>query len=324
MPFTLSHPAAVLPLLRRPFVPVALVMGAMAPDVPYFLQTLRISVAAGDWYGPFLNATTSHSLTGVLTVTLPCTLVLVAGYWLLRGPVTGLLPARLVRPAPALPNSAVARAHYGAWLLLSALIGIATHLVWDSFTHFDGYVVDQVAFLREPVAGGLTPARLLQHLSTAIGLTVLGAHLWRRRVDRRTPRSAGSHALTPAIRWSVTAFLGGAALLGAAAHSRGIDAHRQLTIVDTSRPLMTELGDGATSITYPTRTEPAPWHTVAEGMLSDAAKGAGASLAAALVLYAIAWHLHRVLRPSRRAGTEARPATASVPGGSDTEKTMPS
>ncbi|MFE5852911.1 DUF4184 family protein [Streptomyces sp. NPDC056500] len=324
MPFTLSHPAAVVPLLRRPFVPVALVMGAMAPDLPYFLQTLRIPVAAGDWYGPFLNATTSHSLTGVLTVTLPCTLLLVAGYWLLRGPVTELLPARLVRPAPAFPSSAVARVRYGAWLLLSALIGIATHLGWDSFTHFDGYVVAQVALLREPVVGGLTPARLLQHLSTLIGLTVLGAHLWRRRVDRRTPRSGGSDVLTPTTRWSVTAFLGGAALLGAAAHSRGIDAHRQLTIVDTSRPLTTELGDGATSITYPTRTETAPWHSVAEGMLSDAAKGAGASLTAALVLYAIAWHLHRSLRPSRRTGTEAQPDTASVPKGSDTERTVPS
>lgn len=96
MPFTLSHPAAVLPLLRPPFVPVALVAGAMAPDVPYFLGTLGIPLSAGDWYEPFLNATTSHSPLGALTVSLPVTLALAAGWLLLRGPVTELLP----RPAP--------------------------------------------------------------------------------------------------------------------------------------------------------------------------------------------------------------------------------
>jgi hypothetical protein len=35
MPFTLSHPAAVLLLCRPPFVASALVAGAVAPDLPY-------------------------------------------------------------------------------------------------------------------------------------------------------------------------------------------------------------------------------------------------------------------------------------------------
>ena len=35
MPFPLSHPAAVLPLLRAPLVASALVAGALSPDLLY-------------------------------------------------------------------------------------------------------------------------------------------------------------------------------------------------------------------------------------------------------------------------------------------------
>ncbi|MFF8960284.1 DUF4184 family protein [Streptomyces sp. NPDC014894] len=304
MPFTLSHAAAVIPLLRRPFVPVALVMGAMAPDVPYFLQTLRVTVTAGAWYEPFLNATTSHSPTGALTVALPFTLLLVALYRMLRGPVGALLPPHLAIPAPAPPRGTAERARRAGWLALSALIGIATHLLWDSFTHIDGYAVERIALLREAGPGGLSAARLLQHLSTAAGLAVLGVHLWRRR-DRLRPPPPAPASPAPAARWSVAAVLLLAALLGAVVHTGGVDSYRRVTVTDTSRPVIHEVDGEVTEITYPTRTENAPWTTVAEGVLSDAAKGAGASLAAALLLHAAGWHLHRTLRAPRRARTAA-------------------
>ncbi|WP_217617334.1 DUF4184 family protein, partial [Cellulomonas sp. GbtcB1] len=54
MPFTLAHPAAVLPFARPPFVPAALGAGALAPDVPYFLPLPR---PAGSWFEPSVNAT---------------------------------------------------------------------------------------------------------------------------------------------------------------------------------------------------------------------------------------------------------------------------
>ena len=37
MPFTGSHPAAVLPLLRTPLPASALVAGSVAPDIPFYL-----------------------------------------------------------------------------------------------------------------------------------------------------------------------------------------------------------------------------------------------------------------------------------------------
>src|SRR3954463_4591962 len=37
VPFTGSHPAAILPFLRTPLPASALVIGSMAPDLPYYL-----------------------------------------------------------------------------------------------------------------------------------------------------------------------------------------------------------------------------------------------------------------------------------------------
>lgn len=53
MPFTVSHVAAVLPVARGTLPAAALVVGAMAPDIPYFLPR-------GPWSLP------THTLGGVL------------------------------------------------------------------------------------------------------------------------------------------------------------------------------------------------------------------------------------------------------------------
>lgn len=92
MPFTLSHPAAVLPFVRRPFSAAALVAGAVAPDLPYFARSMPVPVSAQSWYEPFMNATTSHSLAGAVTVSLPYALVLYGFLLAARRPVGGLLP----------------------------------------------------------------------------------------------------------------------------------------------------------------------------------------------------------------------------------------
>src|SRR4051812_20559570 len=101
MPFTLAHPAAILPLLRHPFVPAALVAGSMAPDLPYFLRAAGItSTRAGDWHEPFLNATHTHSLSGLPT-NLLYAVALVAAYSMARAPITALLPPGLAIPKPS-------------------------------------------------------------------------------------------------------------------------------------------------------------------------------------------------------------------------------
>ncbi|WP_406407142.1 DUF4184 family protein [Streptomyces halstedii] len=312
MPFTLSHPAAVLPLMRRPFVPAALVAGALAPDVPYFLNTLGVSeTSPEDWYGPLLNATETHSPSVGLAVGLPLAVMLVAGYRMLRAPVTALLPSGLRLPEPERTTGLPAKARHTLWLLLSALIGIASHLVWDSFTHGDGFLVTHVQALRAPALGGLTGARLLQSASTVFGLAAVGLHLWRRRDRLRS--HGGTGAVTrpgPVMRWSVVTLLVAAPVLGAAVGMRDdFDAYRYVTEVDYSRPTTVDLGD-VSQTTYPSKTVQARWGPVAEGVLTGAAKRAGASSAAALLLYSAAWQISAVSRRPAASGPAPSPRPA--------------
>ncbi|MFJ9584146.1 DUF4184 family protein [Streptomyces acidicola] len=313
MPFTLSHPTAVLPLMRRPFVPAALVAGAMAPDVPYFLDALGVSeTSPQDWYGPLLNATETHSLSVGLVVSLPLAIVLVAAYRMLRAPITALLPSGLRLPEPERTTGLPAKAHHTMWLLVSALIGIASHLVWDSFTHGDGFLVTHGQALRASALGGLTVARLLQFASTAFGLAAVGWHLWRRRYRLRSHGGTDTVArLGPVMRWSVVTLLVAAPVLGGAVNTRDdFNAYRYVTEVDYSRPTTVDLGDGASETTYPSKTVQARWGTLAEGVLTGAAKRAGASFAVALLLYSATWHIGTV---SHRPATAYSPAPSPQP-----------
>lgn len=239
MPFTLAHPAAVLPLLRHPFVPAALVAGSMAPDVPYFLNAAGIrSTTAGDWYEPLLNATTTHSLGG-LPIDVLYALVLVGAYWLIRTPITALLP-----PSLGLPAREGFNGRYVLWLLISASIGVITHVLWDALT--------EVAALR-----------LLQYVSTAIGLAVVAWFLWKHRASLRTHSTP--FRLNTATRRLVVALLIATPLLAAAVLApRDYNAYTEVQ---------------------------ASWPAIAEGVLTGAAKRAGAALAIAVLVYAAAYHL---------------------------------
>ncbi|MEU9895313.1 DUF4184 family protein [Streptomyces phaeochromogenes] len=316
MPFTLSHPAAVLPLMRRPFVPAALVAGAVAPDVPYFLARLGVSeTSPQDWYGPLLNATETHSFDAGLLVGLPLAVGLVAAYRMLRAPVTALLPSGLGLPESERVPGLRARAGHVMWLLVSALIGIASHLAWDSFTHGDGFLVTHVEALRASALGGLTVARLLQYVSTVFGLAVVGLHLWRRR-DRLRSQGGTVARLGPVMRWSVVGLLVLSPVLGGAVHARDdFNAYRHVTEVDYSSPATVDLGDGASETTYPSRTVRAPWGTLAEGVLTGVATRAGAAFAVAVLLYAAAWQIGDVTRrrPTRRTSSALSVRSSTPP-----------
>jgi hypothetical protein len=298
VPFTLAHPAVVLPLLRRPFVPSALIAGAMAPDLPYFLRAVGISSAdARDAYEPLLNATNTHSPGWGLGVDLLFALCLMLVGRLLHRPLSALLPAGFVLPGlrAARPGKGH-RARYALWVLLSGFVGIFSHLAWDAFTHGDGYVVTHLALLRASVPGGLTVARLLQYASTVGGLAAIGVYLWRRR-DRFRGTEGCANRLRPAARWSVVAAVVGAAVLGGAVQARGdYRLYRYETVADLDHPIVRDLGDGSTETSYPTRTVRAPWGTVTEGVLTGAAKTAGAVLTVTVLLFAGAWHSRRILR----------------------------
>jgi hypothetical protein len=164
MPFTPSHLAAALPFARTPLLPAAVAFGTMAPDVPYYLP-IR------------LPRDLTHSWAGIPTVDLLITVVLVLlWYAALRSPMVDLAPDGVRRRIPELGPLAWRRPDRSwlsaiAMLLLGALAGILTHLVWDAFTH-RGWLADKLPVLVAPV-GPLPLVSWLQHVSTLGGLAIV-------------------------------------------------------------------------------------------------------------------------------------------------------
>jgi hypothetical protein len=138
MPFTLAHPAAVLPFRRfcpRFFSFPALVAGSLSPDVGYCFGTLN----ADDF---------SHSLKGSVEFCLPVGVILLGLYYGLRLPVLEMLPERhrkIFLPFCRRPIGS-------PWIVLdSLLIGIWIHLLLDSFTHKNGWLTENLPVLQMPV-----------------------------------------------------------------------------------------------------------------------------------------------------------------------------
>ncbi|NJP47349.1 DUF4184 family protein [Actinacidiphila epipremni] len=174
MPFTLSHPAAVLPLLpagraRGPLVASALVAGSLAPDVPFFTESLA--------HGTFGFGEFTHSPLGVPTADVAIAAVLVAGWhWLLREPLVALLPVRWAGAAEALtaPAGRGRGPADAAWFAVSAAAGAATHVVWDAFTHGGRWGVRLLPVLDRTVLG----RPLFYDLQFGTSVLGLGAITW--------------------------------------------------------------------------------------------------------------------------------------------------
>jgi len=202
MPFTLSHAAAVVPAYRplsRAHLFSAAVIGSMAPD---FGMLLPESLAR--WQ--------THSLQALFSFCLPAGLI---AWWLLqrliKPAVIEVLPdgpwARARAEHPPLPLSSV-RAWVGA--AAGILLGAATHLVWDAFTHEDARGVRMFPLLDDYAPGiGTHPLQLhawLQYGSSLLGLAVvaLALALWLRHAPapaappvRRIPRRERQYWLWP-------------------------------------------------------------------------------------------------------------------------------
>jgi Domain of unknown function (DUF4184) len=163
MPFTVSHAAAALPFGRLKPVWPALVIGTLAPDFEYFLR-----LTDEDRMG--------HHLPGLVILTLPLAILV---YWLfefyIRAPAQELLPEGLQRRLPKARAFAGWRGLVGvvAWIVL----GIATHVVWDWFTHPHTWIWEHVGWLRQKVPVPFHPpvvmSKLVQHASSLIGLVAL-------------------------------------------------------------------------------------------------------------------------------------------------------
>jgi len=164
MPFPLAHPAAVLPFRR--FSPrhlnfMALVIGAITPDVSYCLERYDVDRFA-------------HSIRGCFGFSLPVGWVLLLIFYAVREPLVNLLPAP--HRQALLPVCWKSSQRWFA-VPLSLLIGAATHVLWDSFTHETGWFVERSSLLQLSLLTwhehSFRLYRLLWHISTWGGLFLL-------------------------------------------------------------------------------------------------------------------------------------------------------
>ncbi|WP_406860301.1 DUF4184 family protein [Streptomyces sp. HUAS MG47] len=292
MPFTLSHAAAVLPGIRRdgsgrgPLLPSALVAGSFAPDMTYYAASVVPQAM------PFGDVT--HALWGVLTVDVAITAALVGLWLMVREPLVALLPQRwrgrvlgFVRGTPR-GHDRAGKARTAAWFVVSAAIGAATHVVWDSFTHLDRWGTRAIPVLGDLVAG-FPVYTYLQYGSSAVALAVL---VWFTATGlRRTAPGAadGVPVLSRRGRWAAWALLGGCVTVGVV--HRCVRWYAYWGRIDT--PL---------------------------DIIPTACFGAGAGLAAGLVLYGAAVRLRRRRGdgPGPGAPTAHRtPVTAAAAGTGD-------
>ncbi|MDR3738783.1 MAG: DUF4184 family protein [Terracidiphilus sp.] len=180
MPFTPAHAAAVLPFRRTRLIFSALIVGSFAPDFEYFLL-----MAPRGQFG--------HTPAGMFLFSLPAALVILWMFHRWVKPIAAIMLPQPLRErlVPLLGPFAFAPRKRFVLIAISALVGIATHIAWDSFTHPASPLVQNWAALRAmhavPLLGTHQMCRILQLISTIVGLGIL--FIWMVRWFGRAPRS---------------------------------------------------------------------------------------------------------------------------------------
>lgn len=169
MPFTFAHAAAAIPISAKwkdKFCTTGLVLGTMAPDFEYFVHL-----------SPY--ATYGHQLLGFFLINLPLCYVLAFLYhYALKVPLLQHLPKPINQWMSPFAQATWKMRSLREMVLFagSALLGMITHVAWDSFTHSHGLMVSLLPFLSHKLtAFGFTfyLYSLLQHGSSLIGLLAI-------------------------------------------------------------------------------------------------------------------------------------------------------
>jgi hypothetical protein len=161
VPFTVSHAVVAIPFVRSPLPYGAVAVGAMTPDLPLFFP----GVAE---YG------TTHGFPGVILVSLPIAVILYAVWRLLLRPAAArLLPSAVgSRLPPAWAEVRLPASRHLVPVVVALAIGIASHVLWDAFTHpgrFGSALIPALADDWGPLPG----TRWLQYASSIGGLALI-------------------------------------------------------------------------------------------------------------------------------------------------------
>lgn len=175
MPFTFSHPAIVLPLTYLPKKWISLtglVIGSLTPDFEYFLR-MRI------------ESIYSHTIEGLFWFDLPLGLLLTFIFHnTVRNKLFDNLPS-ILKSRLSIYKGFKWNAHFKLnWfvVIISILIGAASHILWDSFTHTHGYFVEAIPSLTNTItlfSTNVAILKILQHSSTLIGGFIVAISIYR-------------------------------------------------------------------------------------------------------------------------------------------------
>ena len=174
MPFTLSHIVAAVPFnkglgkhskLSKYTALSPLIIGSMTPDIAYLT--------------PFLvhQRVDSHTLIGIYLFCIPMGLTIYFLYhWLMAPVIVSFFPKSIkdhLNPDLFIGKLPSTPSHI---LLFSLILGALTHLVWDFFTHQSG-IPQYSQWMDTPLTNldgyDIMPYRVLQHLSSILGLLLL-------------------------------------------------------------------------------------------------------------------------------------------------------
>jgi hypothetical protein len=153
-----------------------LIIGALTPDVAY---------VSGEGKAELF----SHGLLGSVVFCLPVGLLVFGAFYWLRPRMVKLLPPvyrRALMPACERPLGPL-------WVIpVSILLGVWTHIFWDSFTHNEGWFVQRLSFLQMPImTRGSRTARVCHVLW--YGFSVAGV-AWLLVVFERWKQACAGHS----------------------------------------------------------------------------------------------------------------------------------
>lgn len=173
MPFTFAHPAIILPLTKvnsKYISTTALIIGSITPDFECFIRMKAKSVY-------------SHTLPDIFCFDIPLA-VIVFFMWsiFIRRNVICNLPYAWQRK---FKNESFNTLEYFTkhWpaVILSLLTGISSHLLWDSFTHSNGYFVANSSILQTVyhfTYWNISLYEIIRNISSLAGVLVLIYALW--------------------------------------------------------------------------------------------------------------------------------------------------
>jgi membrane-bound metal-dependent hydrolase YbcI (DUF457 family) len=167
MPFTLAHPAIILPLNKsKRFSITALIAGSMVPDFEFFFQLREVENIGHHWYG-------------ILLFDFPVALFFCFIFHnLLRNALVINLPASMRNRVAGVPDfDWNSYAWTNKWTVaLSLFTGIASHILLDGFTHYDGLFTELFPLLATKISissFAIPVYFLLQLLFSVMGLVVV-------------------------------------------------------------------------------------------------------------------------------------------------------